>query len=330
MKQGMLPSAGASPLREILEGGLAQLLPDLESAIESHFAGIVSAEVESRLDAAIAEARTRARLETADRLNQAARRLGQAEDAAQLAAALVDGAAAFASGAALFRVGTSVARGQSIRGVAPERAEAFSKLEIALAQAAAISEAIKTRDPVTAMATAAEISAEFAEISGHSATERVAVYPLIVGDRVPAVLCAWGVAEGPAVELLTHVAAAALAALPAPANLVAIEPAAQSEPSGWEALSPEEQQVHLRAQRTARVQVSEIRLLEAEAVQTGRAQRDLYGALKPRIDAAREIFRNKFFSGTPSMVDYFHLELVQTLANSDADLLGKEYPGPLV
>ena len=30
------------------------------------------------------------------------------------------------------------------------------------------------------------------------------------------------------------------------------------------------------------------------------------------------------------MVDYLHLELMRTLANDDADLLGKEYPGPMV
>ena len=30
------------------------------------------------------------------------------------------------------------------------------------------------------------------------------------------------------------------------------------------------------------------------------------------------------------MVDYLHLELLRTLANDDADLLGSEYPGPMV
>jgi len=30
------------------------------------------------------------------------------------------------------------------------------------------------------------------------------------------------------------------------------------------------------------------------------------------------------------MVDYLHLELLRTLANDDSDLLGKDYPGPLV
>jgi hypothetical protein len=30
------------------------------------------------------------------------------------------------------------------------------------------------------------------------------------------------------------------------------------------------------------------------------------------------------------MVDYLHLELVRTLANDDAEALGKDYPGPMV
>jgi hypothetical protein len=30
------------------------------------------------------------------------------------------------------------------------------------------------------------------------------------------------------------------------------------------------------------------------------------------------------------MVDYLHPELVRTLANDDVELLGSDYPGPLV
>jgi len=29
------------------------------------------------------------------------------------------------------------------------------------------------------------------------------------------------------------------------------------------------------------------------------------------------------------MIDYFHVELVRTLANDDASMLGPDYPGPL-
>jgi hypothetical protein len=73
-----------------------------------------------------------------------------------------------------------------------------------------------------------------------------------------------------------------------------------------------------------------MRLRDSQAVQTGRARRDLYGALRSSIDSARAGFRESFFAECPSMVDYLHLELVRTLANDDADLLGKDYPGPLV
>src|ERR1019366_6609169 len=52
-------------------------------------------------------------------------------------------------------------------------------------------------------------------------------------------------------------------------------------------LSGDAERLHLRAQRFARVQVAEMRLKEAAAVHSGAAQKNLYAALRPRIDAAR-------------------------------------------
>jgi hypothetical protein len=95
-------------------------------------------------------------------------------------------------------------------------------------------------------------------------------------------------------------------------------------------LGKDQQELHLRAQRFARVQVAEMRLYKAQAVKNGRLNADLYSCLKHEIDTGREAFRRDFLSASPSMADYFHLELVQTLANDDAALLGKEYPGPMV
>ena len=73
-----------------------------------------------------------------------------------------------------------------------------------------------------------------------------------------------------------------------------------------------------------------MRLDHTEAVQSGRARRDLYKALRLPVDEARQTFRAEFFVPCPSMVDYLHLELTRTLANDDPDLLGSDYPGPLV
>ena len=73
-----------------------------------------------------------------------------------------------------------------------------------------------------------------------------------------------------------------------------------------------------------------MRLSQADAVQAGRAGRNLYDALRKSIDAARATFRPSFFAPCSSMVDYLHLEMVHTLANDDPDLLGNNYPGPVV
>jgi hypothetical protein len=77
------------------------------------------------------------------------------------------------------------------------------------------------------------------------------------------------------------------------------------------------------------VKAAEIRLFEADAVQLGRARRNLYAAMKDAIDRARAEFQATFFGATATMVDYLHLELVRTLANDDPQLMGRDYPGPL-
>jgi hypothetical protein len=329
----MLPSASESPVREILQSRLSNVLPELESALRAYFA----TEVACAVDRVSGEARESAWRELADRLNQAARRILHAQNAEETVATLVEAAAGWCGGAALVRVEDSIAHGERVRGVSEECATSFADLAIPLSTAPALAEAVRSRDPVTAIAASGEISAELTNLAGQGRGERVFLYPVVAGERVPAVLCVWGEVQGSAVELLTQIAAAALRALPQPAELVRVSPpltageaATLAQRPTWDALSQEEQQIHLKAQRTARVSVAEIRLFEGEAVESGRAHRDLYDALRSRIEAARESFHKTFFSATPTMVDYLHLELLGTLAHDDPDLLGKDYPGPLV
>jgi long-subunit acyl-CoA synthetase (AMP-forming) len=94
-------------------------------------------------------------------------------------------------------------------------------------------------------------------------------------------------------------------------------------------LPRDEQETHARAQRFARVRVAEMRLYRAQAVKEGRENHNLFEALRKEIEQGREQFGNDFLT-TPTMIDYFHVELVRTLANDDASLLGPDYPGPLV
>jgi hypothetical protein len=312
MNPAMASGPSASPLRQVLEGRLSQL----------------SLEV----DGLFAEARDRARRECADQLNQAVRRIHQAADWDELGATLLDAAGAFANGAALFRIAGEIAKGERIRGVPEQAAEAFHALEIPLSSAAALAGAVESRDPVIAATTPREVSPDLAKLLDHPSDGRVSIFPVVVRDRVPALLYAWGSVQGPAIELLTQVAAAAWSAMPQPPapGLVTIQPAPPHPASAWDRLPPEEQRIHLRAQRFARVEAAGMRLFQGDAVRAGRAGRNLYDTLRNSIDAAREAFRLSFFAPCSSMVDYLHLELVHTLANDDPDLFGNNYPGPMV
>jgi hypothetical protein len=173
------------------------------------------------------------------------------------------------------------------------------------------------------------------------ASARVSLFPVESGEHVVALLYSGGATQSAAIELLAQFAGIMWSEIepepePAPEPTpelisIASAPASPMRPAPtWESLHPSEQQVHLRAQRFARVQVAEMRLFESDAVQRGRAHHDLYDALRERIDGVRSSFHEQFFASCPSMVDYLHLELLRTLANDDTDLLGKNYPGPLV
>ena len=70
-------------------------------------------------------------------------------------------------------------------------------------------------------------------------------------------------------------------------------------------------------------------VIGAESAQAVERVAGIYASLEAQIDAAREKFREKHMSA-PTMVDYLHLEMVRSLAEDDAILLGPNYPGPLV
>jgi hypothetical protein len=313
----MASDASSTPLRQIFEARIAQLTSEVEGLFDADREG--------------------SRRELAEQLNQAVRRLRHSAGSEELAATLVDATGLCASGAALFRIDGDYARGERIRGVADAAAESFAGTSIPLSAAPALAGVVESREPVTAVATPSEISVEMATLTGDGPEARVSIYPLQVRERMAGLLYTWGDVQGALAELLCQVAASVWTGMeppPAPpeplVQIVTPETAAAEPARTWESLQPEEQRVHLRAQRFARVQAAEMRLHDGQAVQTGRTRRDVYGALRNSIDAARERFRAGFFASCPSMVDYLHLELVRTLANDDPELLGKDYPGPLV
>jgi hypothetical protein len=76
------------------------------------------------------------------------------------------------------------------------------------------------------------------------------------------------------------------------------------------------------ARRYARLLVSEIKLYNEAAVREARGDGDLRRRLGPEIDRARRMYEERVPSTVPHRSQYFHQELVQTLARGDASLLG--------
>lgn len=285
-------------------------------------------------DAVLTSTRQSARRELSEFLNNAARRMRQAETRDVWTATLVEAAASFCSRAALLGLTSGTLKLERASGV-----ELSVPVEVTVDSAPAFANALQSKDTVIAAATPGELSAAITDALGNSDAKRVYLFPLLSGERAFGVMYA-GEASDPvdvsALELLVALGASSIpqaASAARKADLVLIsgtaKPVKASAPS-WAELPRSERELHLRAQRFARSKVAELVLRKAEQVRQGRASSDLYGTLRSEIDAGRDAFRKQFMENTPSGVDYFHLELLRTLAQEDADALGPEYPGPLL
>ncbi|MDP9171077.1 MAG: hypothetical protein M3N54_10710, partial [Acidobacteriota bacterium] len=211
--------------------------------------------------------------------------------------------------------------------------------------APAVATAFESKDPVAAFASAGQISGLLAEAFGGYGDGKAYLFPIVERQNVTAMLVAFGEVSPAPLELLCEAmgmrldalaaqAAPSIAPLPSPV-FVQIGGQSQAAHSGsanpkWDELSAEDKQLHLKAQRAARVRVAEMRLYEADALRKGAAAGDIYGALGTRIDAARTEFLQTFLSKSPTMVDYLHLEILRSLAHDNDRVLGEKYPGPMV
>lgn len=97
-----------------------------------------------------------------------------------------------------------------------------------------------------------------------------------------------------------------------------------------EVADDEERRLHNDARRFARLLVSEIKLYNERQVVEGRAQNDLYVRLREYIDRSREMYDKRVKPDVAQKYDYFHHELVNTLAEGDTAKLGSAYPGTTV
>ena len=85
----------------------------------------------------------------------------------------------------------------------------------------------------------------------------------------------------------------------------AAPPAAATDPLAG--LSPEDADVHRKAQRFARLLVDEIKLYNQAKVAEGRRNKDLYDRLKEDIDKSRGTFQKRYGNYGSRQRDYFHM-----------------------
>jgi len=92
----------------------------------------------------------------------------------------------------------------------------------------------------------------------------------------------------------------------------------------------EERRLHNDARRFARLLVSEIKLYNEQKVKDGRSESNLYDRLREDIDRSRQMYDKRVAPPVAARHDYFHQELVNTLAEGDTSKLGASYPGASV
>ena len=94
-----------------------------------------------------------------------------------------------------------------------------------------------------------------------------------------------------------------------------------------DSLPPEEQELHRRAYRVAKVSMQDIKLLRPEEVRLGRQSKDLCFRLRDDIEKAHKEYDRRFQAIQSHPVDYFYDWMVEILAGGDPKALG-EYPYP--
>jgi hypothetical protein len=90
-------------------------------------------------------------------------------------------------------------------------------------------------------------------------------------------------------------------------------------------LPQEQQEMHRRANRVAKVSMQDIQMLKPEQVKIGREHHDLCIRLKGEIEKARKEYERRFGPILGHGVDYFYHWMVEVLGAGDPEALG-EYP----
>jgi hypothetical protein len=274
-----------------------------------------------------------------DLLNAAVAAIHESGSQTDILRHLLEGEARFAGRVALF-----VVKGNAIsgwQGIGFEDNDAIKTLSVQ-AGSGLVGKAIQARNP--ASGTAQEFDAGFVKSMKAPVDGQCLVLPLVVKDKVAAMIYAdagavpGGTLDSSGLQTLTRFAAIwlELAALRKVGGSSGAEDAAQPQPAAAMAASvpasapaasgSEEDELHKKARRFAKLLVEEIKLYNQPRVEEGRQHKDLYDRLKVDIEKSRSTYDKRYAESAVASADYFTQELIRILADNDATLMGASFP----
>jgi len=273
-----------------------------------------------------------------DLLNAAADSIYESGSQAEILRRLLEGEARFASRVALFVVKGSVIGGW--QGIGFEDNDAIKNLSVNTASRL-VGKAIQVRHPAEGLPK--EFDAGFLQAMKSPVDAHCMVLPLVVKDKVAALIYAdagtvpGGTMDASGLQALTRFAAIwlELAAL-RKAGGSATEDVPQAQPVAAMAASApasapaapgsDEDELHKKARRFAKLLVEEIKLYNQPRVEEGRQHKDLYDRLKVDIEKSRSTYDKRYAESAVASSDYFTQELIRILADNDVSLMGGGFP----
>jgi hypothetical protein len=271
---------------------------------------------------------------SSDLLNAATASIHDSGSQAEILRHLLEGEARFAGRVALFVVKGNAINGW--QGIGFEDNDAIKSLNIT-SGSGLVGKAIQARTP--AKGSPQEFDAGFISAMRSPAEDQCLVLPLVVKDKVAAVIYAdggtvqGGILDASGLQALTRFAAIwlELAAL-RKAGGSAVEDIPQPQPAATLATSvaasvpvapgSEEDELHKKARRFAKLLVEEIKLYNQTRVEEGRQHKDLYSRLRVDIEKSRSTYDKRYAESAVASADYFTQELIRILAENDASLMG--------
>ena len=220
------------------------------------------------------------------------------------------------------RTGVLLVRGDRFHGWRDVSFDSGHPLDIARRDAGVIAQALHSAAVASSGSTGGGGAPAFARLEPAQACVAV---PIVIGSQVVAVLYAdagleAGTLNPEALEILTRHAAQRLEALTAMKAARSLTVKADP-PAPAPGRSDDSADEHAAARRYARLLVSEIKLYYEPQVAEGRRERDLATRLGGEIARVRTLYEQRVPPEVRRSTDYFHEELIRTLADGDASLL---------